>query len=491
MEYITGMEPPSHHLEWLVNIFTVRSSRVNIIAFPGSGKTHVTIYSLGFLIGNKPWLTNLICSVSSNQAEERLGAVRELVEINDRYRNVFPWIRIDKKSADSIGRPNNTTTLNIWSNRIPRDNSGRIKPDSMEVDYAGWRSYVSRHGDPKDNTLFAAGVTSKSVIGKRVTGFLIVDDPHDEENSATEDQRAKVAMMFKRTLLTRLVPKPDAKAIVISTRWAETDLAGRLMEETRTNGDRVWTTTVTPIEDDELNPTWPEVWSKERVDERADEQGGRESPMYQLSYKNNPQGRASGEVTLDMLRRGLPNPLPEFESIWITTDFAHTEGLRSDWTVYTALARDKEKPFNVYLLDMRRFKKSQISDKVRELGKFCDEIFDLHGMLNGVLMEDKDSKAEEQAFLEARPDIPIKVLKTKGNKEDRFGSVSNRMQLGRFYSNQSFSHWGAFVGEVLSFPGAAHDDIVDTLSLVFQHPDWQAKSKIKAKAGVIRSPLIL
>ena len=85
--------------------------------------------------------------------------------------------------------------------------------------------------------LLAFGINSAGIPGKRINGLLIIDDPHDEKNSATIKQRDKVESLVKKTLFGCLTP--GAKIACISTRWAEDDLAGRLMEDADVNGNLV------------------------------------------------------------------------------------------------------------------------------------------------------------------------------------------------------------------------------------------------------------
>lgn len=483
MEYVTGMTPAEHHIQWLNDIFSKDASRVNIVAFPGSGKSHVLIYAIAWLIGVKPGLTNIICSVNKEQAAQRLNAIMELVELNERYKNVFPWIQKDKR------RPNNQTTMNVWSKIW--EYKGR-KFQHPELDYMGWRKNVTEKGEPKDHTLFAAGITSKTVIGKRCTGIMGVDDPHDYQNSGTEQQRLKVVGSFRNTILTRLVPTKTARCVVISTRWAETDMAGTLMEEVRQKtGGKVWATTVTPVEDpDTGEPTWPKVWGTEQIDDRSDEVGGREGPMFQLSYMNNPLGEANGEVTMDMLRFPLPDKLPDFKDLVISVDFAHTENLKSDYTVCTLIGRDDAKPFNVYILAMIRFKKGQINEKVAKLAEFADWVYDEYNRLDAILFENKDSMHEVDVMRQDHPDLPIKIISTKGDKERRFDGIAYRIQKEHFFINITMPHYGALCTELVGFPGATHDDIVDTISLPFQQPSWRA-DRMRSGRVEIKSQYVL
>ena len=453
--------PASHHIEWMWDILSPGSNRINIIAFPGSGKTMTMLYSLAWLIGKRPWLTNIICSASEAQATERLKAVKELILLNERFEMVFPHIHLDTFGIKS----NTTNVFNIWSDRHP--DTGEL------IDYQQWRTYCSKYGELKDSTIFAGGITSSQIPGKRINGLIIIDDPHDLKNSATEAQRYKVYAFVKTTLLTRLVPTSKyAKCALICTRWAESDLSGRLSEEVkRKDGEPVWTTKVFPIETEFGEPTWPEVWGEEEIEYRADGMGGKESQLWKLLFMNDSLGLASGEFSLDMLQVALPVKLPKMRDVYITSDFASTDGLKSDFTVFTHMGRDFEEHYNVYVFDIKRIKKSKISDKVDDLIAFYDRSNRINKVTT-ILFEDADCDAEVQALNQKRPDIKTIRVKTKGNKADRLEHFAERCQTSSAYFNLVMEEYYNMCTELLGFPRVAHDDICDTLSLPFELEDW-------------------
>ncbi len=69
---------------------------------------------------------------------------------------------------------------------------------------------------------------SKSITGKHAR-LLVIDDIHDEENSATSEQIEKVENFYYKTLLGRQDPQ-GARMVIIGRRWATDDLYGRLKE---------------------------------------------------------------------------------------------------------------------------------------------------------------------------------------------------------------------------------------------------------------------
>lgn len=465
--------PPDHHLEWLHHLLSPEEKYVNLIAFRGSGKTFVLVYTLAYLIGKYPWKTNAIFSSNADLAEARLREIRDIIE-SARYKNVFPHVHIDDK------RRNNIKQFTVWSSRW--------RNGVNDIGYDQWRSLVSRFGQPRDATLMSAGITGSGIAGRRFTGIVLLDDIHDVKNSATSEQRQKIINIVKGTIMPCMWRDANPKMVSISTRWAEDDFPGVIKGEKRTRtGDFVWKTVEIPIMDEDGNPTWPELWTKEAIEEERDVKG---EVMFQLMYMNNAKAASSGEFTIDMFRTDLPDPLPEFKEVYVSCDFASTETLRSDFTVFAAVARDTEKQFKYYVLDVERFKRARISKKVDDLIEFCDYVFATFGRLDGVLMEKADSQAEAQALQEARPDMPIRIIPTKGDKGDRLKPIAKMAQQNRLAVNQRIKCLDVVISEHVGFP-STHDDTCDAIDLPFQQPAWAFAGKVRAKTHKVHSPYLI
>jgi phage terminase large subunit-like protein len=464
------MAPADHHLEWLWHILGSDSSRVNIIAPRGSGKTTILVYVLAWLIGQKPWLTNGIFSVSAEQAEARLREVRSIILDNPRYHNVFPWIEIDFK------KPNNLKQFTVWSRRW--------KDNPNEIDYPQWRSLVSRFGESMHATLFGVGIGSAGIVGRRFTGLVLVDDPHDAKNSATEEQRVKVEETLKETIIGCC--KPEARLAVISTRWAETDLAGRLMEMKRRDGSKLWSTVEIPAYDDLNRSYWPQVMPSEVLENIREDVG---ETVFQLMYMNNPLGLSSGEFTMDMLRQHIPDR-PNFSELVVSCDLARTVSTDSDFCVFAAVARDKIDPFNYYVLDMARGRYGGMDPSMDKLAEFCEFVFAKYGQLDRILFDDKGfDPVWAESFVHKNIEQPVKIVKSgTRDKADRLRAVAIKAQQGRMYVNTKMLPYNAMCSELVGFPGR-HDDICDALSLPFQYWGWHGFMKVGTV--YVKSPFLL
>ena len=460
--------PATHHLQWLTAILDPKIKRLLIIAPRESAKTTIVVNTMAWLIGHFPNSTNIITSVSANQTEERLDALKQLMEL-PRYHNVFPYVHMDKT------RGYNKNEFTVWAERWP----GSQRP----IPYAVYRSLVASYGDIKNPTVRAAGITSSQIIGARFNGIALVDDPHDSDNSATEEQCAKVEKYFSEYILGGV--QHNGKVVVITTRWAELDLAGRLMERRTSTGQPVWTVINIPAIDAEGASYWPEYWPTKNLQEKREEVG---EIMFQTMYMNNPIGAASGMFQPHHLMQDLPAQLPEFDRVVIGVDMAEAKTAGADYTVAAAVARDKEKPFGYYVLNSIRGKWN-FDEALGHIQKFADRVVTDYGRLDNIAFEIPANRSHAEHLHELRPDLPVTQVQPKGQKEIRLQFVANKAQSGRLFMNQHMTHIYAFKSELLGFPKAAHDDCCDALSIPLQLENWSSSGG----AGLleVKSPYML
>lgn len=470
MTYISDGQrrPANHHLEWLTAILDPNIKRLLIIAPRESAKTTIIVNTMAWLIGHFPNSTNIITSVSANQTEERLDALKQIIEL-PRYNNVFPYVHMDKT------RSYNKNEFTVWSEKWP--GSEKIIP------YAAYRSLVASYGDIKNPTVRAAGITSSQIIGARFNGIALVDDPHDSDNSATEEQCAKVEKYFSEYILGGVQHR--GKIVVITTRWAELDLAGRLKERRTAEGKPVWHVIDIPALDGDNNSYWPEYWPPENLQSKREEVG---EIMFQTMYMNNPIGASAGMFQLHHFTNPLPDPLPEFDRVVIGVDMAESKKAGSDYTVAIAVARDNKKPFGYYVLDMIRGR-WDFNEAEAQIMKFSDRIFKDYGRLDNLVYEIPANKSHAEHIKEERPDLPVVQVQPKGQKDVRLGYVAVKAQGGKLYVNQHMYFLHALKSELIGFPKAAHDDCCDALSIPLQLDTWA--NTTAAGLVSVKSPYLL
>lgn len=98
--------------------------------------------------------------------------------------------------------------------------------------------------------------------------FIIADDPCDEENSGTEDQREKTAALFFGALAPSLAPRSEvawSKMALLQTGLADGPNPKDKDLIATAHTDPQWHTVRFPILDEKGESVWPERWSTKEV----------------------------------------------------------------------------------------------------------------------------------------------------------------------------------------------------------------------------------
>jgi phage terminase large subunit-like protein len=170
-----------------------------VIISPGSGKSQlVDVVYPTWRLGLAPTTTILGVSSAEGLMTTFIQAAMNIIENNNIYKEVFPNVRPDKDTGWSAGR-------GIFVTR----GLSSLAPPSYSV----------------------SGYKSRSIIGKHARE-LLVDDIHDEDNSANTENISDVEGWYYRTLIGRQDPE-GSRFFMTGRRWAEDDLYARL----RKSGD--------------------------------------------------------------------------------------------------------------------------------------------------------------------------------------------------------------------------------------------------------------
>lgn len=444
--YVSDKKPPKHMITWIKALLS--GQRTNIIAPRESAKTTFAVYALTWLIGKNPFATHFIGSVSAKQAEDRLEMAREIIETNLRFKNVFPFIEIDTK------RNSNKSEFTVWSTLDGKH------------DYPFYRSQVSYHGDQKNPTVYACGVGSSTIIGRRISGLCLIDDVHSEANSATPALRQKVLDWFNRTLLPCV--KSTGRVLVICTRWGLDDHSGRLKELKNSAGEYIWNTVDIPAIDADGNSYWPDLFPISVLDAKRDEYG---PIMFGLMYMNDPTTLSTGQWTRDMFLHGLPDPLPDDLSVVISTDLAFTTKTASDYCVFAAVGKAKN-PYNsrlndLFLLNLQR-EKYKFHDAIDALINFIHMVNQVYPV-QAVLFENQAMTLNSyQEFVSRESGYKSKLINVPGDKGTRLSELALKAQRGGFYIEQSLPTLPIIQSEFIGYPRTDHDDTIDAIGL----PIW-------------------
>lgn len=302
-----------------------------------------------------------------------------------------------------------------------------------------------------------------------VHNCMIIDDPVKGRAEAdSETLRENTWDWWTETARTRLAPR--APIVLIMTRWAENDLAGRLIDEDQDQWRVINIPAQCESEDDPL---------------------GRKPGEYLISARGRTAAeweqirRDVGERAWQALYQGRPAPAEGgmFKRSWWRFDDAPVCYLRSDGTMYASgmdtviqswdmtFKDTKGTDFVVGQVWARRGAEMHLLDQVRDRMDFTTTCRALQALsakwpqANLKLIEDKANGPAVIAQL--RQQVPGMVaINPKGSKQARASAVSPFVEAGNvFLPNPKRNPWVAgFINENAAFPTGSHDDQTDAMT---------------------------
>ena len=195
------------------------------------------------------------------------------------------------------------------------------------------------------------GVYVAAGVGGPITGrgahLLLIDDPvksREEAESAT--YRERTYDWYQNDAYTRLMP--GGRIIVISTRWHEDDLVGRLLRDQEKGGDK-WTFLHHPAINANGEALWPARYPVKALHRIRSNVGPR---AWQSLYQGDPTPESGTYFSIDSIKR---DTMPDIRTMKLygASDYAVTND-GGDWTVHLVVGMDSEE--RLWVVDMWRGK---------------------------------------------------------------------------------------------------------------------------------------
>jgi predicted phage terminase large subunit-like protein len=289
------------------------------------------------------------------------------------------------------------------------------------------------------------------------------------EDAYSETVRQKRWDWYQDDFSARL--KPDAKRILMNTRWHEEDVAGRVLEqiEQKEIKGRVISIPAIAEEEDLLGRhpgeyLWDEPAGYNYAAFLRARQRETSPMMWAALYQQRPAPEEGDYFKADWLKPYEALPPRETLQVYGGSDYAVTAD-GGDYTVHIVVGLDPEG--RMYLMDLWR--KQTASDEWIEA--FCDLVTlwkpmgwaEEKGQISAGIGPALDKRQRELKAYAYRQQFP-----TRGDKAVRAQSIRGRMALEGLYVPNRASWYSAFRSELLGFPAGKHDDQVDALGLVGQ-----------------------
>jgi predicted phage terminase large subunit-like protein len=423
-----GYEPAAHQLlliSYLEKIARGEINRLIVCMPPGSAKSTYTSILL------PPWFL-------ANNPHKSIIAASHTIELAEK------WGRRGRNLVSD-----NSPTLNI-----------AISSDSQAA--GRW-------------ALTSGGEYLSAGVGTAIAGFradlALIDDPiRSREDADSENARERTYDWYRSDLAPRL--KPGGRVILIQTRWHEDDLAGRLLAKMEGGGEH-WDVVSLPAEAEPNDPLGREVGEMLWGDDdygyaNSLRQEKATQPAYNWSalYQQRPSPESGEYFQASWLKPYAPHELPDLAtlSVFGASDYAVSEG-RGDYTCHVVVGIDPED--RMFVLDLWRGQKAP--DFWVEA--FCDLVLkwkpqgwaEEQGQIKSAIGPFLENRMSERRAYVARAKFP-----TKGDKSIRAQSIRGRMAVKGLYVPTYADWYPDFRAELLGFPAAKHDDMVDSISLIGQ-----------------------
>lgn len=334
--------------------------------------------------------------------------------------------------------------------------------------------------DGYDGGMITAGLEGS--ISGRKADCLIIDDPHkNAEEAASEVMREKVDEFYKSVGLVRVSER--GMKVVIHTRWHEDDLIGRLMQRAKEPGGEPWHIINLPAiaeEDEKWETGWtrktgdilcPGLFSKETLLSRRTALG---TYFWSALYQQRPVPAGGGVFKRTWLQpwrySGRNNELVDLNGrvypwsdliAFITVDLAASIKQEADYTVIAAWAVNRAFPRDLILLDLDR-RQIEGPDILPAIQRMMDR--------TGAVVAWVESTGFQLSIVQQglREGMNLREFKPDKDKLARALAATPHMEAGHFWIPPAAPWLDTYVAEVIGFPKAKHDDMVDVTSHAVQ-----------------------
>lgn len=350
-----------------------------------------------------------------------------------------------------------------------------------------------------------AGGMKTAGAGGAITGkgahLFVIDDPvKNSEDADSKTIREKHWNWWQGTVLTR--QEPGAIMIVVMTRWHEDDLAGRLLQQ---EGDEWYQVNFAAIADHEDGldalgrqpgeALWPERYPIEKLHEFR---SGMASRWWTALYQQKPTIDGGNMFKAPTFRYWAPVSTPNGliysyttpngtrkevreDQIWKfrTLDLAATEKKTADYTVGATWGVTPDRELLLLDLDRQRMESADHEDWVMRLNaKHAVRYTGVERATYGLTL----------IQVLQRRGIPVLEFKADKDKVSRAWPAVGFVENGQIYFPQTAPWLADYEMELIQFPNAAHDDMVDVTSYAAQHLAERVRPDAKPRPSEDRDP---
>lgn len=424
---LCGFEPAQHHqfiIQKLEEVVTGSIKRLAVFLPPGSAKsTYSSVIFPPWYLAQRP---NSAILAASHNKDLALKFGRQCRNLIDDHAPVLGYsLRSDSQAADDWA----TTNGSVY---------------------------------------FCAGVGGK-IAGHRAS-LGIIDDPFGSiEDADSLTIRDSIWDWYEWNFLPRL--KPDAPVVIISTRWHEDDLMGRLLAKQPGR----WTVIKIPMEAGENDPLGRKVgerlWAEYFTDEMVNDAKAN-SRKWQGAYQQEPSPEEGSYFKKEYLVGYEAKQLPKNLTIYCASDHACStrEDISNDPSLLVPFGVDEGQ--NIWILPDIFWDRADTGVVVarmlemmtrRDPVAWIAESEHIVKSLGPFLRQ----QMRERGLFRTR----IHELSTKRDKVSKARSIQGRSEMGKVYFPKYAPWWPKAEHELLTFPVGTHDEWPDVLGCIGRYLD--------------------
>lgn len=302
-------------------------------------------------------------------------------------------------------------------------------------------------------------------VGKAIAGFRadlgLIDDPvGSREDAYSAVIQARNYNWFKTDFRTRL--KPNAKIVLIQTRWHELDLAGCILKD-EANEWEVINIPMLAGPNDPLGRAPGELLWNNYFNERLLRDAQKDAMVFSALYQGDPTPQDGDYFKREWIEAAAyhPSELPPLSEmrIYATSDHAISETEYADFTVMLVWGICK----NGYAWLLPDF----FWDRVDSL-KMVNEMIRLMQKYRPVTWWAENEKITKsigpflrRAMRESNTFCYVDPITPSRDKQTRAQSIRGRMAAGMVRLPRFHPRYPELLGQFLKFPAGANDDVVD------------------------------
>jgi predicted phage terminase large subunit-like protein len=317
------------------------------------------------------------------------------------------------------------------------------------------------------STVIALGITGQT-RGINVADYrpdlIVVDDPCDEENTATPEQRQKINDLFFGAVAKTLAPSsecPDAKMVLLQTVLNGEDLISRCLV------DPSWASRSYSCFDENGRSTWPERFSTEMLqEEKAAHIKRGQLPLWLREMECKVVSSETSTFRPEWLKYW--DILPEGMAVFIAIDPVPPPSERERATGcknkdFEAIAVVGAFGGQRFLLDYSLSRGHTPEWTVTEFFRLVDKWHPLKAKIEGVAYQRTLKWLLEQEMKKRGRFIQIDAVTDRRKKAHRITQAfSGVASNGMFAIHQTHRE---FYEQFVSYPNVAHDDLLDAVAM--------------------------